>query len=301
MFKGLPGSGKTTVAHDRIERRKKKIYGEIPTSVPANQIPITRVNKDDIRAELETKAWQWSQENEKDVILIRDSRIRQALSFGFDVISDDTNFGKHEATLRKLAEDCHADFAVDDSFCQVPIEECIRRDGLRVGKAQVGEAVIRGMAKRNGIAQVNPQKYEADPDCMPAIICDIDGTLALNLHRDPYDTSKYMSDEIHYGIRDIIRLFHDTRSYQIVYMSGRDDAFRQVTKDWLDGFGCPPGPLWMRAAGDKREDSIVKSELFDVHVRGCYNVKFVLDDRDRVVKMWRSMGLTCLQVAEGAF
>ena len=35
----------------------------------------------------------------------------------------------------------------------------------------------------------------------------------------------------------------------------------------------------MRSAGDKREDSIVKSELFDAHVRDKYNVQFVLDDR----------------------
>ena len=34
---------------------------------------------------------------------------------------------------------------------------------------------------------------------------------------------------------------------------------------------------------------------------GNYNVKFVLDDRNRVVEMWRSLGLTCLQVADGDF
>ena len=27
----------------------------------------------------------------------------------------------------------------------------------------------------------------------------------------------------------------------------------------------------------------------------------VFDDRDKVVKMWRDEGLTCMQVAEGAF
>ena len=32
-----------------------------------------------------------------------------------------------------------------------------------------------------------------------------------------------------------------------------------------------------------------------------YDVEFVLDDRDRVVKMWRDRGLKVLQVAEGDF
>ena len=32
-----------------------------------------------------------------------------------------------------------------------------------------------------------------------------------------------------------------------------------------------------------------------------YNVHFVLDDRQQVVDMWRSLGLTVFQVAEGDF
>ena len=59
--------------------------------------------------------------------------------------------------------------------------------------------------------------------------------------------------------------------------------------------------LFMRASGDTRKDEIVKLELFDAHVRGKYDVRLVLDDRDRVVRMWRSIGLTCLQVADGEF
>lgn len=49
------------------------------------------------------------------------------------------------------------------------------------------------------------------------------------------------------------------------------------------------------------EDSIIKRELFEAHVRDTYAVRFVLDDRNQVVRMWRSLGLTCLQVADGAF
>lgn len=54
--------------------------------------------------------------------------------------------------------------------------------------------------------------------------------------------------------------------------------------------------LFMREA-----DYIVKAELFDKYVRHNYNVIGVLDDRTQVVNMWRSMGLTCLQVAPGDF
>ena len=57
----------------------------------------------------------------------------------------------------------------------------------------------------------------------------------------------------------------------------------------------------MRKTGDFRKDSIVKKELFDENVRGKYNIEFVLDDRNQVVEMWRSIGLVCLQVADGNF
>jgi hypothetical protein len=57
----------------------------------------------------------------------------------------------------------------------------------------------------------------------------------------------------------------------------------------------------MRPAGDMRKDAIVKRELFDRHVRDRYDVTCILDDRSQVVDMWRSLGLTCLQVAPGEF
>ena len=57
----------------------------------------------------------------------------------------------------------------------------------------------------------------------------------------------------------------------------------------------------MRSTGDHRNDAIVKQELYEQEIAGKYNVDFCVDDRDRVVDLWRSLGLTCFQVAEGWF
>ena len=57
----------------------------------------------------------------------------------------------------------------------------------------------------------------------------------------------------------------------------------------------------MRPEGDFRKDAVVKLELFDEHVREHFDVKGVVDDRDAVVAMWRSLGLMCMQVAPGNF
>lgn len=88
---------------------------------------------------------------------------------------------------------------------------------------------------------------------------------------------------------------------QVIVMSGRDEACRAETEQWLVDNGIQYDHLFMRPEGDMRKDSIVKAELFDEHIRDNFDVKFVLDDRQQVVDMWRSMGITCLQVAEGNF
>ncbi len=41
--------------------------------------------------------------------------------------------------------------------------------------------------------------------------------------------------------------------------------------------------------------------MFQDHVEDHWSVQFVMDDRQRVVDMWRSKGLKCLQVAPGDF
>lgn len=57
----------------------------------------------------------------------------------------------------------------------------------------------------------------------------------------------------------------------------------------------------MRGVDDLRNDAIVKKELAERYILPMYNVRGVFDDRDRVVKMWRELGLTCYQCAYGSF
>jgi hypothetical protein len=92
----------------------------------------------------------------------------------------------------------------------------------------------------------------------------------------------------------------------VFIMSGRDETYRDVLVDWLaDNLGWYEGQeydgIFMRPAGDRRNDAIVKNELFETHLAGKFNIDFVLDDRDRVVQMWRAKGIKCLQVADGEF
>lgn len=87
-------------------------------------------------------------------------------------------------------------------------------------------------------------------------------------------------------------------------MSGREETCRAETENWLvdkGSFTYDSFKLYMRPAGDRRKDYIVKRELYEKHVLGKYNVYLVLDDRSSVVLLWRSLGLTCLQANYGDF
>jgi hypothetical protein len=49
-----------------------------------------------------------------------------------------------------------------------------------------------------------------------------------------------------------------------------------------------------------KPDEILKKQMLDDHV-DIDDVFCVVDDRQKVVDMWREIGLTCFQVAPGNF
>jgi predicted kinase len=288
MCKGLPGSGKTTWAKEEQKR------------LLAEGIIVYISTKDDIRESLTRTGWSWSREAEKDVIQCQNNDIKAALQVDDRVvIVADTNFGKHEDRLRGIANHLKVVFEVRD-FTDVPLQTCIERDAQR--EKPVGEQVIREMHQKYLANELRIVPYVPPAGKNPAIICDLDGTLALaNGKRSPYDYKKVGLDDVNDPVARIVQLFNRA-GYTILYVSGREDSCRGETAMWLaeNKLGVHTA-LHMRKTGDHRNDAVVKLEIFNQCIRENYDVKFVLDDRDRVVRMWRELGLTCLQVAYGAF
>lgn len=134
-----------------------------------------------------------------------------------------------------------------------------------------------------------------------AILCDIDGTLAHMKDRSPYDWDRVDEDDVDITIKDIVRTFYTTSIYDIILVSGRDEVCKHKTIRWLSDNRISYDKLFMRKHNDNRPDEVIKKEIYDEHIRNDYDVEFVLDDRNKVVKMWRELGLKCLQVAEGDF
>ena len=134
-----------------------------------------------------------------------------------------------------------------------------------------------------------------------AIICDIDGTLAILGRRSPYDYQHVNRDRLNEPVALLVRAM-SAQGYDIVLFTGRESSSEAKTKAWLEKHTIPYSTLVMRAVGDNRKDAVVKREMYERAVEGRYSVAFVLDDRDQVVAMWRKdLRLPCFQVDYGNF
>lgn len=134
-----------------------------------------------------------------------------------------------------------------------------------------------------------------------AILVDVDGTVALKGDRGRFDEARVLVDLPNPPVITAVRAMH-AAGYRVVFMSGRSEGCREDTEKWLtEHVSVPFDALYMRSDGDYRKDAIVKKELFDRHVCDKYQILAVFDDRNQVVDMWRSIGLTVFQVAEGNF
>lgn len=307
ITRGLPGSGKTTWAKDFIGWE------------PGFR---ARVNRDDLRQMLHGG---FDGKLEQQITKVQHQLVRDLLLAGKTVVVDDTNLRLRVAKeFARIAHETNSQFEVNDEFLGVTVDECIRRDSFRLSPAKVGERVIREMAERYNLkkgletvvyqppAGLAVDRYYPDPWQPKVILADLDGTMALMGDREPYDWHRVGEDEPNWPVVNLVSLIRDAASLQgdesaweIIFMSGRDEVCRPETQGWLKRFGFEGHKLFMRPTmpdgTPQPKDSVVKLALFNEHIRDQYNVQFVLDDRDQVVEMWRSLGLTCLQVAPGSF
>ena len=297
ITRGLPRSGKSTMARQWVAED------------PARRL---RVNRDDLRMNLFGKE-VLDGGQEKTVTAVQHAAVKAALQAHKSVVVDDTNLRlSHARAYADMALTLGVRFRVQDFTTDV--ETCVARDkaGAERGERSVPEEVIRGMAKRYRfpLPLVTPtvsvtagagQSYVPEESLPRAVMVDVDGTVALLGDRLRFEEHKVGVDLQNPNVIEVVQAMH-LAGLLVVFCSGRGSGCYEQTRVWLtEHVGVPIEGLFMRPQGDMRKDSVVKIELFDAHIRDRYRVVVVLDDRDQVVKAWRDLGLTVLQVAPGAF
>ncbi len=150
----------------------------------------------------------------------------------------------------------------------------------------------------------------------PIFIFDLDGTLALNQHREHFVKGEKKDWDAFFEACDrdepnlpvieafsaLYRCHEDIRIW-----SGRSDAVRWKTISWIQQHLELPViviemMLKMRPATDYTPDEILKRQwLHSMSDLERGRIAAVFDDRQKVVDMWRSEGIVCFQVARGDF
>jgi predicted kinase len=269
LTKGLPASGKTTWAKEYIQK-----YPET-----------ANLCKDDLRLQL-----SGTNKREKRIIKVRDLLTEYYLEQGYSVIWSDTNLNPvHQRKATELAAKYQAELVIQD-FTNVSLAECIRRDLIR--SHSVGQQAIEQMYYDYLDKPDSPPVF--DPQLPNCYLVDIDGTLAINNTRHPFDWDRVGEDDLNPAVaKTIEKLGRDT---DIVLLSGRSKVCYDLTVTWLKQHKIDYKDLFMRPADDQRSDDILKSELYYFHIHDKYNVIGIIDDRPKVCRMWRNLGLSVFQV-----
>lgn len=280
MLKGLPASGKSTRAKEIVET------GDW-----------VRVNRDLLREMLHFG--KWSGRNEGKVVEAEKAIALAALAAGHNVVVDDCNLNpKNRDMWVEVAKSADAKFETE-AF-NTSVLECVQRDRLR--EKRVGDHVIRNMALQYGLFPKPAKGF---------VLCDLDGTLFDITHRLHYakgetkDWGRFFAgipeDEVRTHVVDML-LDYESQGHEIIFVSARPERTREATEAMIEKAfkGYEIGKtLIMRADGDSRDDVLVKGDFYTKYFEKKYPIHCVIDDRPKVIRMWRALGLEVIDVGQG--
>lgn len=135
------------------------------------------------------------------------------------------------------------------------------------------------------------------------VICDIDGTIANNDHRQHFlegkkDWEGFFS-ELHKDepIREIIFKVKDLEAQgnKIFFLTGRPEKYRDATIKWLNIYFSFEFSLLMRRNNDRKNKIEVKKELFKKNFSPS-KIKLILENDEELIKLWRSFNLKVFKV-----
>ena len=281
LLKGLPASGKSTIAKEIVA-----------------QGGWVRVNRDLLRTMLHFD--KWSGRNEDLTVEAEKSIVRYCLGKKINVVVDDTNLNPRNKDMWKEVANEFPGTNFEVQEIPTPMEVCIERDKGR--EKAVGRDVITNMALQYGLYPKPAKGF---------VLCDLDGTLCDIEHRLKYakgeekDWGKFFAgipdDKLRQETLDKL-LAYEEAGHEIIFVSARPEDHREATEVWLEkalnGYRIHK-TLIICTAHNKRDDVEVKQQVFDNYFKDKYPIEVVIDDRPKVIRMWRENGLNVIDVGPG--
>lgn len=299
LTRGIQASGKSTWARKWAEED------------PGHRL---RVNNDDIRNMM---GIYWQTNREPLVKRALDNIVCDALMSDYDVVVDNMNLNPKEwnrwqTVIDGLKNEHNLDVDLEfEDFLNVSVSECIERDSKR--ENPIGAKVIKDTFNRYRsfiIEQVNKAEVERwskqDPNLPKAIIVDMDATLCMNTSGRPFfgeGAAEGMKNDVEIpGICELVKSMQ-ARGVEVIVVTGREATVEiiEATHEWLHAHGIHSSNMNFRGVGDYSKGDVCKEKLYNEHIKGKYNILFVLEDSKKCVDMWRRNGLICLQPNEGNF
>ena len=137
------------------------------------------------------------------------------------------------------------------------------------------------------------------------ILCDIDGTIADNDHRQHFLQGKkdwdgffseLINDEPIIKIIKKINAYHDAGK-NIIFLTGRPERYRYSTTLWLKENFDFEFKLLMRKNSDYRNKLEVKEEIFNENF-SSNDIECIFDNDEDLIKMWNEKGIKTVFVSQ---
>ena len=137
------------------------------------------------------------------------------------------------------------------------------------------------------------------------ILCDIDGTIANNGHRQHFLEGKkdwdgffseLINDEPIFPI--INKVIEEYKAGKdIIFLTGRPERYRYSTTTWLKEYFSFDIKLLMRKDGDLHNKVIVKKQIFETNFNAS-EIDYILDNDPDLLAMWNNYGIKTFEVKD---
>lgn len=311
FLRGAPASGKSTVAKSMMAHSNGGAK---------------RVNRDEIREQLDFYSTVGDFQSEKLVSEIERENILTLLRKGKDVIVDVT-LADPQYLRRYFDIVYNTGYDLEFSYISMgaSLQECKENNNARKasGGRYVPEDVIVKMHNRiantgdsfdklfehligeyeKNYALKNKYHISRHFEKDYVLIIDLDGTIAKMNGRSPYEWNKVHEDVLNAPLDLVLNsIAKEHFDKKMIFLSGRDDICYDDTLAWLQKHNLKVDALYMRKNRDMRPDWVVKLEILENEIIAKNQIPILsFDDRDSICKLWRHLGIPCYQVDFGNF